>query len=287
MASLTSILVHVDETESCPNRLAIAAGVAHRHGAKLMVAYIEPPLTLPIFFPGEVGPALAETIDAQRKAARAKADAAFATLKRDMPSAVWCPITVDDDDVFADPAVALVRAARCADLTVMGQLTAAEAGHVGPGFLPEQLVMETGRPVLVVPYAGRFRTLGERALVAWNDTREAARALADAIPFLMGSKTVTVMQACEAGARQTERARGRLSAVAEYLQRNHVTANIDLVPQSDSATVGELILSRAADLDADLLVMGAYGHSRVRELVLGGATRDILGSMTLPVLLSH
>jgi nucleotide-binding universal stress UspA family protein len=287
MSSLTRILVHVDETESCPSRLAIAAGVARRHEAALTVAYVEPPLTLPMFFPGDASPALVESFEAQRKAARVKAEAAFTALKRDMPSAVWCPITVDDDDVFADPSVALVRAARCADLTVMGQLTAAEAGRVGPGFLPEQLVMETGHPVLVVPYAGRFRTLGERVLIAWSDTREAARALADAIPVLKDAKSATLLQVCDGDAREIERTRARAQAVAGYLQSKRIAATVDLVPASDSADVGAIILSRAADLDADLLVMGAYGHSRMRELVLGGATREILGSMTLPVLLSH
>lgn len=178
------------------------------------------------------------------------------------------------------------QAARLADLAIVGQYNPEDP----ESFVAEQfvanLVLSSGRPVLIVPHAGQFHSIASHALIAWDGSREATRALHDALPFLGRAKQVTVLSI---NALSDEPASNRipgsdLAAVIARYGANVATQEIEGVKD---VPIGETILSRAADLDADLLVMGCYGHSRWRELVLGGATRSILKSMTLPVLMSH
>ena len=139
--------------------------------------------------------------------------------------------------------------------------------------------------MLVIPYAGRFEACGRRVLVAWNASRAATRAVNDAMPLLAGAETVTVL--C-VDPDEDRRAHGEVPGmdIAVHLARHGVKARVETT-MSGGIGVGNTLLSRASDIGADLLVMGAYGHARVRELLLGGATRTILESMTLPVLMAH
>jgi len=175
--------------------------------------------------------------------------------------------------------------ARYVDLTILGQLNPdrGDANLIRPR--PEHVTLASGRPVLVVPYTGHFETLGRRVLIGWNATREATRAVNDAMPLLMAADVVTVLTI---DAREGPDAHGELPGadISLHLARHGVKTTIECTV-SAGIQAGEVLLSRAADLGADLLVIGAYGHSRVRELLLGGATRSILQSMTLPVLMSH
>jgi nucleotide-binding universal stress UspA family protein len=137
--------------------------------------------------------------------------------------------------------------------------------------------------VLFVPYTGRFRDIGKRVLVAWNASREAARAVSDALPILAQAQSVEVVAFDPDGADHGEVAG---ADIALFLARHGVKASAARQSAPD-IDVGSQILSRVADSNADLLVMGGYGHSRLRELALGGATRTVLDSMTLPVLMAH
>jgi nucleotide-binding universal stress UspA family protein len=165
---------------------------------------------------------------------------------------------------------------------VIGQPHAADASGVEPDFA-ERLLLSGGRPLLIVPYAGEFGDVGKRALVAWNASREAARAVTDAIPLLREAQGVQIVAFDPEGA-----AHGEIPGadIGLYLARHgiKVTVSQQTAPDVD---VGNQLLSRAAELGSDLIVMGGYGHSRLRELVLGGVTRTLLGSMTVPVLMSH
>ena len=286
MSELKTILVHVDEAGHCPNRLALAAALANAHGAALVGVHVVPPLFIPAYMPGDASPGLIEVIETQRNAAQAKAEAYFAGMQRELPSAVWRVVEADAAGPSSNIIPALASEVRQADLAVVGQAGPGEEDTETPGLVPEELVMRAGRPVLVVPYAGHFSSVGARAIVAWTDTRESARALADALPLIKRAKSVTVMRIGERGA-DPDAGRVALGGVVNYLDRHGVKAAAEFVPGGKDVTPADLLLSRSADLAADLLVMGAYGHSRFRELVLGGATREILSSMTLPVLLSH
>ena len=139
--------------------------------------------------------------------------------------------------------------------------------------------------ILVVPYAGRFEAVGKRVVIAWNSSREAARAVHDAMPLLAAAEAVTVLTI---DAREGPHGHGEMPGadISLHLARHGVKVQIEHTVSGD-LPIGEVLLSRLADLAADLLVMGAYGHSRMRELLLGGATRSLLRSMTVPVLMSH
>jgi len=167
------------------------------------------------------------------------------------------------------------------DLSVVGQ---AEPDKVAP----EELIVEgalfsSGRPVLVVPYIQKGPIKLDRVIVCWDASRNAARAVADAMPFLRHAKSVDVVIVA------TERVKSDEipgADIAEHLARHDLKVDVKRIVSTDT-DVANTILSHAADTSADFIVMGGYGHSRLREFVLGGATRGILNSMTVPALLSH
>ena len=174
--------------------------------------------------------------------------------------------------------------ARYADLVVIGQRDEQSPGGVDKRF-EQKVLLAAGRPVLVVPYAFEKRPVGRHVLIAWNASREAARAVSDALPVLTRASHVHVLAfSPQVGGRAHGEEPG--ADVALYLARHGVKVTVSPQYASD-IDVGSQLLSRAFDLSADLIVMGAWGHSRLHELVLGGVTRTLLESMTVPVLMSH
>ncbi len=151
--------------------------------------------------------------------------------------------------------------------------------------LPERLTLASERPLLVVPYIGVSSMPGSKVLLCWNGRREAGRAAAGALPLLKKADQVSVLTIAASNDEEEARA-AALPEFMAWLGRHGVKAS----PQHDSADdsdIGDIILSRAADGSADLVVMGLYGHSRTREMVMGGASRTVLASMTVPVLMAH
>jgi len=171
---------------------------------------------------------------------------------------------------------------RYVDLIVIGQPWAADISAVNNSFA-NQVMLEAGRPVLMIPHAGEFPTIGKRIIVGWNASREATRAVTDAIPFLQQAEVVQVMvinpKSGEHGAMPG-------SDIALFLARHGVQVEVQ-VDKASEIDIGNEMLSRASDFGADMIVMGGYGHSRFRESLMGGATRTLIDSMTVPVLLSH
>ncbi len=185
----------------------------------------------------------------------------------------------------ADKAPSLVRHAHCSDLTVLSQADPGTPGHYLAQALVEQVVLYSARPTLILPYAGRFDSLGSHAMVAWDDSREAARALSDALPLLRLAKQVQVISWNEAGSDDDNGLRPRLDALSRWLMWQGVSADVHV--ETTGIDIADAMLSRAADMSIDLIVMGAYGHARWTERILGGATRGLLATMTVPVLMSH
>jgi nucleotide-binding universal stress UspA family protein len=186
----------------------------------------------------------------------------------------------------SDKALSLVHHAHCSDLTVLTQADPGAPGHRVAQDMVEQVVLYSARPTLILPHVGHFKTVGSNAMVAWDDSREAARALSDALPLLRLAERVQVISWNEPkdGA-DAATLRPRLDALRQWLLWQGVTAEVAV--ETSTIAVAEAMLSRAADLGADLIVMGAYGHARWTERMLGGATRGLLAAMTVPVLMSH
>lgn len=184
-----------------------------------------------------------------------------------------------------DPVTALATSARYADLVVIGQANPDLVDSVEEADFPDHAILASGRPTLLIPYVGDYPVIGEHVVVAWSATRESTRAVTDALPFLQRAKKVTVIVGDVApGAHGHGADPG--ADIALYLARQGVKVNVS-PEQTAGLDVGSMLLSRIGDLGADMLVMGGYGHSRLRELVLGGVTRRILREMTVPVLMSH
>jgi nucleotide-binding universal stress UspA family protein len=171
--------------------------------------------------------------------------------------------------------------ARRFDLAVVGQ---AEPDKPGPEHLiAESTLFESGRPVLIVPYIQKAGMKLDRVIVGWDGSRSAARAVADAMPLLVRAKATEVVIVTGEPAKSDEIPG---ADIAHHLARHGAKVDVKQIVATDT-DVANTILSHAADSSADFLVMGGYGHSRLREFILGGATRGILGSMTIPTLMSH
>ena len=182
-------------------------------------------------------------------------------------------------------AASLVRHAHCSDLTLLTQADPAAADYRSARDLVEQVLLYSARPTLILPCAGRFDSIGTRVMVAWDDSRESARAVSDALPLLRLAEHVLVVSWNEAHALEDTTLRPRLDALQRWLMWQGVSAEVRV--ETTGIDIAQAMLSRAADLSTDLIVMGAYGHARWTERVLGGATRGLLASMTVPVLMSH
>ncbi len=169
------------------------------------------------------------------------------------------------------------------DLAVLGQ---ADPDRPGPeALMIEATLLDSGRPLVVVPFIHKEPLRLDRVVVAWNESRPAARAMGDALPFLRRAKEVRVVIVTgERGKDENDTLEG--ADIGQHLARHGVRVEVDRVA-AGGLDVADVLLSYAADAAADFMVMGGYGHSRLREFVLGGATRGILRSMTVPVLMSH
>ena len=281
--SLKDILVHLDTTPRCAVRLELAAGIAQRHGAHLTGLHV---IDIPSanYFYGAAMPfapanpeEIVERIRAEAQEAARPIEATFRDcLRRNAIEGEWRLTEGNPPSIVA-------LHARYADLCIVGQPNPYEPQDSDP--VTVAAVMTSGRPVLAVPFAGEFRTVGERVLIAWNASREAARALNDALPLLANAQQVTVLAV---NPRHGVGGHGDVPAadICLHLARHGLRAMAAHTVAKDISE-GEALLSYAADIGADLIVAGAYGHSRAREMVFGGVTRTLVAEMTAPVLLSH
>jgi nucleotide-binding universal stress UspA family protein len=280
--SYKDLLVVLDSDKASRGRMELAAALAERYAAHLVGLYPLPIPEAPRHFgyydPALLDPFFRELREKAREVCDKEREAFEHAASLRALSAEW---RVAEAGAESDPALH----ARYVDLTILGQLDPDGGDSEVLRPRPEHVTLASGRPILVVPYAGQFETVGRRVLIGWSATREATRAVNDAMPLLIEADVVTVLTI---DAREGPDGHGELPGadISLHLARHGVKATVERTV-SAGIPAGDVLLSRAADLGADLLVIGAYGHSRVRELLLGGATRSILQSMTLPVLMSH
>jgi nucleotide-binding universal stress UspA family protein len=206
--------------------------------------------------------------------------ATFARMMANQPFvAEWRSLKVPHVDL---PPVVLDHA-RSADLIIAGQ-TDPDWDQSPLMDFPERLALESGRPTLIIPYVGGYREIGRNVVIAWKAARESARAVFDALPILAGADSVHILEIKER--RNDGDSLAPDTTIAASLARHGIKATVRTSVAADIG-VGDEILSRVADVGADLLVMGAYGHSRMREIIFGGATRHLMRHMTVPTLFSH
>lgn len=279
--SYRSLVVHLEGDARAPLRAEVAIRLARAFDGHLLGVAPTGVIDMPIALdagtaPGGFGANALDLLNAQAQ----RAVQAF----RQACSAAG--FTAVEAQVVEDTAAAaLVRQAHCADLCLVSQAEPGSDGYRARRATVEQVVLYSARPTLILPYAGAVESIGEQIMVAWDDSREAARAVADALPLLKRARRVRVLSWTEGTGTELAVLRARTADLARWLQFHGVTA--EALVETSPIGIGEAMLSRAADLGTDLIVMGAYGHARLSERVLGGATRGLLESMTVPVLMSH
>jgi nucleotide-binding universal stress UspA family protein len=275
------LLVHVDDTKGCAKRIEAAVDLAAAHEAHLTGVYIISEPSPSSFVQGYLP---AELLTTMQWEARERADAALARFGEVAKRNQVAFETRVDRVLYTEIADALATNGRYADLVILGQIDPDDA-TTGPRYLPEEVILSGGRPALVMPYIGAGATFGERIIVAWDASREAARAVNDALPLLERAKSVSVVSINPSN-QPFGHGEEPGADIGLHLARHGITIDVQRVESRD-IDVANTLLSHVANEAADLLVMGAYGHSRLREFVLGGVTRTILSEMTVPVLMSH
>lgn len=280
--SYKTILVHVARDRHARQRIDLAARIAAAEEAHL-IGVAPTGVTRLIYqsrliYEGGAASGLEEHIhELTRRARSALAD--FEDIARRSGVRSYEARQIDDE---AGGGISLQ--ARYSDLVVIGQTDPGDAAALTADDFPEFVVMNSGRPVLILPYAGTFETVGQRALIAWDASTSATRAITAALPLLRRADNVDVV-VFNADQRGDAHGEQPGADIGLYLARHGIKVNV--VRQKTDIDVGNALLSIATDLGSDLLVMGGYGHSRFREILLGGVTRTVLQSMTVPVLMAH
>ena len=270
---IRSILLHCDATAGSAARLEIAREIAQRHGSAVTALFGAAKNTDRAAFAYSAGAALGAVASETHDLARASLQ------QRCLGEGVevaWCDLVGDSI------AHGFVAEAAYADLLVIGRQFpgSQEAGGAPDGFV-ESVILDSGKPTLVVPAASRAGTFGERVLVAWNESAQAARAVTGALPLLRRAREVHVAT----WSRQPLAAPFSGIDIGVFLRRHGIESTLHRSPASSH--VGEELAALAQTLRADLVVMGCYGHSRMSERVLGGATRSVLTTLPLPLLMAH
>ena len=277
MDAYRSLLVHMDASPRCAVRLALARQLAREHDAAALLAMLAlEPHPVPEPLPMDMGvPVFRSDVDRDhRRRARDTFDLALASGD---PAMAWVELPA------VSPVWGMVQASHYVDMVVLGQRDPDDALTADvPRDFVESVVMESGKPALVIPHAGRFDSIGRNVLIAWKPSRECAHAVEAAVPLLQQARRVHAVSWGEDSFGPAETTFG----IARALRWHGVECTEHRYAE-EPEDLGEMLLSGAATEGSDLLVMGCYGHHRLRELLLGGTTRTVLRSMTLPVLLAH
>jgi nucleotide-binding universal stress UspA family protein len=278
--SFAELLVHLDATTHTAARMAVAGAIAQANGAVISAIYANTPALLTVPFAPEAAGSAATMLGELDDERRAVTQAAF------KKSCATAGVHADWAELTDYPiAASFARRSLYSDLLILGQHNAGDPGSRGvPADFPESVMVASGKPVLILPYAFEpaAASVADNIVIAWKPTREAAHAVSAAVPLLQRARSVHVLSWLG----HVQNGAAEQAELDRYFKLRGIEAAWH--PQGDEPEgLGEVLLSRAFDLEADLLVMGCYGHSRAREWVLGGTSRTILQSMTLPVLMAH
>lgn len=271
-----NLLVHVNSEAVSGPAVDAALVLAGSHDAHLVGLGIKAPSDIPTYAEARLPDSVIEILNEREETRLASARTLFESRAKHAgrdARAEW-------REAEGMPARTFGLHVRYADLGVLSQ-SKPDASDRRFIDLVEDVLVSAGRPILVVPTTGAGKTIGEKVVVAWNGSREAARALGDAMPILDKAKSVEIFTAGDLDLGDLPGA-----DIAAHLAHHRIQVDVHKSTASD-ISVGDALLNRVADAGADLVVMGGYGRSRFSEFILGGATRHILQHMTVPVFMAH
>jgi nucleotide-binding universal stress UspA family protein len=261
----------MDHQASSAARLAVAVGLAKRHRARLTGLFV---ITHQYYQPRH-GTAELAAVAVREMFEQQVAEAG---IEGQWQCVDWSVIGVGITEI-------IIHHAHYSDLLIVGQASQEPTRAGIPADLPERLILGAGRPVLVVPYAGAFASVGERVLVAWKAGRESTRAVNDALPLLKQAQLVAIL-AINSSETYGDDGESLCANISEHLARHGVTTKAENMLVANTS-VGDALLNRVFEEGFDLLVMGAYAHTPQGKMALGSVARHLLSQMTVPVLMSH
>lgn len=276
-----NILIHLDHSSGCDNRLDIAFKLARQFNAKLTGLFIVPDYVVPSYVEAQISVDLITDVT-EKAVARAKE-----TLAGYQKLADDAGIKMEAHVVEGQVIPILREHTKYADLLLLGQDQPDDPDNSSYGLLADALLFEGACACMVVPHSGKLEAPGKRVLLTWNASRESARALREAMPFLTQAETVVVLSSePDDGDSATARGHPHAQELDRLLKSHGIEAVSSGISDPDiSAT--NAIIGQAADMNADMIIMGAYGHARLREIILGGVTRDLLKQSPVPLFLAH
>ncbi len=271
--TMKDILVHLNDSPD--SRLWVSMKLAELFASHVTGLHIKQPLSYE-YLDAEMNPVLIREFEAREDEAAGKSRAILETYFADKST------SSNYIEIAGDPSHQLIKHACTYDIIVVGKPDTGQHYEQRVA-VPANLALGSGRPVLIVPKKLQQNTLGENVLVAWNGTRESTRALHDSMPILTRAKAVNIVSFNTQKSKQED---SRCAALEEHLTRYDVT--FDLLNSSlDDSEIGTRLLELASRFDSDMIVMGAYGHSRIREYILGGASRSMIRDVPVPLFVSH
>jgi nucleotide-binding universal stress UspA family protein len=279
MAMFRNILVHIPSER--PVRpvidVAVALTIARRSHLDAVAIGYESMSTVGMVAEGG-GAAVAAVMGNEQERALERANAAIAVFETEARLAKIAYGVRSFAAIPAEAGETIGALSRLYDMTIVLQPESSSASY--DNYIPQQVLFNSGGPMLMVPYIHKGPLDAHHVGIAWDGSRLAARALRDALPFLMGAKAVTVIAVNE------EASEASSDQLVGHLARRGISARVQRL-SAERANIQGAILSIAAESNMGLLVMGGYGHSRLQERILGGVTRGMFDSMTVPVLMSH
>ena len=271
-----TIAVHLPATALCERLLDVAVPLAEAHGATIVGVHVLPPV---VVYADATVAMSTEFIVAQQDAFQEEARGVAKAFRERLANSdvlhEWRGIDTGEEPTMR----AAATACNTADLVIASQYH--EGIPAAAGYSPDELALGTGRPVLIVPVAGRVGPVGKRVVVAWNGSREAARACFDALSLLTPGAVLSLVSV------DSPRGTSSIKPMAAALERHGYSPEAISRTRSEGRGVVDEILKYAGEFGADLVVVGCYGHSRIMETVFGGATTRMLRDMTLPLLMAH
>jgi nucleotide-binding universal stress UspA family protein len=275
-----NILIHLDHSSGCDNRLDIAFKLAQKFDAKLAGLFIVPDYVVPSYVEAQISVDLITDVT-EKAVARAKE-----TLAGYQKLADDAGIKMEAHVVEGQVIPILREHTKYSDLLLLGQDQPDDPDNSSYG-LADALLFEGACACMVVPHSGKLAVPGKRVLLTWNASRESARALREAMPFLSRAETVVVLSS-EPNDGDSDTARGHPHAQElDRLLKSHGIEAVSSGISDPDISATDAIIGQAADMNADMIIMGAYGHARLREIILGGVTRDLLKQSPVPLFLAH